>query len=154
MEKDKDFFNILADELRGRDNPTDLKSAIIAKVEQISPLVIVSYSDGKIMLTEDDELYISEFFRLRCNIDKTGVLSLSVPSDTVGAKSVTETHSYTGTDCQMPNAISYLASAILGIRDELLALKCNLKVGDNVLIASLEQKDRYILIDKVLIKDE
>lgn len=106
------------------------------------------------MLTEDDELYISEFFRLRCNIDKTGVLSSSVPSDTDSAEQVKETHSYTGADCVMPNAISYLASAILGVRDELLALKCNLQIGDHVLIASLEQKDRYILVDKVLKKEE
>ena len=50
----------------------------------------------------------------------------------------------------MPNAISNLASAILGVRDELLALKCDLQIGDHVLLASLEQKDRYILIDKIL----
>lgn len=151
---EKDFFSILSDELKNRDNPTDLKSCIVARVEQIDPLIIVSYSDGKIMLTEDDELYISEFFRLRCNIDKTGVLSSSVPSDTDSAEQVKETHSYTGADCVMPNAISYLASAILGVRDELLALKCNLQIGDHVLIASLEQKDRYILVDKVLKKDD
>lgn len=149
-EEKKDFFKILAGELRGRDNPKDLKSAIIARVEQVAPLVIVSYADGKIMLTEDDELLISEFFRLRCNIDATGVLSSTVPENTDNAEAVTETHSYTGTACNMPDAISYLAGAIIGIRDELLALKCDLKTGDNVVIASLEQKDRYILIDKVL----
>lgn len=146
----RDFFKDLASELKGRDNPKDLKSAIIARVEQVAPLVIVSYADGKIMLTEDDELLICEFFRLRCNIDKTGVLSSNVPENTDNAEAITETHSYTGTACNMPDAISYLAGAIIGIRDELLALKCDLKIGDNVVIASLEQKDRYILIDKVL----
>ncbi|MCD8025091.1 MAG: DUF2577 family protein [Candidatus Gastranaerophilales bacterium] len=149
-EEQKNFFDTLADELKKRNNPTDLKSAILARVEEITPLIIVSYSDGKIMLTENDELFISEFFRLRCNIDKTGVLSSTVPSDTDNAESITETHSYTGTACNMPDAISSLASAILGVRDELLALKCDLAIGDYVLIASLEQKDRYILIDKVL----
>lgn len=149
-EEQKDFFKVLADELKGRDNPTDLKSGIIARVEEIDPLIIVSYADGKIMLTENEELLISEFFRLRCNIDKTGVLSSSVPDNTDNAEAITETHSYTGAPCQMPDAISYLASAILGVRDELLNLKCNLQIGDHVLLASLEQKDRYILIDKVL----
>lgn len=146
----KDFFGVLAGELKGRDNPTDLKSGIVAKVEQVAPFVIVSYCDGKIMLNENEELLISEFFRLRCNIDKTGTLSSTVPSDTDNAESITETHSSTGTACQMPNAISSLASAILRVRDELLALKCDLQIGDHVLLASLEQKDRYILIDKIL----
>lgn len=145
----KDFFGVLAGELKGRNNPTDLKSGIIAKVEQVEP-VIVSYSDGKIMLSENEELLISEFFRLRCNIDKTGTLSSTVPGDTDSAEAVIETHSYTGAACQMPNAISSLAGAILGVRDELLALKCDLQIGDHVLLASLEQKDRYVLIDKIL----
>lgn len=150
VEEQKDFFSVLADELKGRDNPKDLKSGIIARVEQVAPLVIVSYADGKIMLTENDELYISEFFRLRCNIDKTGVLSADVPANTDNAEAITETHSYTGSPCNMPDAISYLAGAIIGIRDELLALKCELQIGDHVVIASLEQKDKFILIDKVL----
>lgn len=149
-EEQKNFFNLLADNLKKRDNPKDLKSGIIARVEKIDPLVIVSYADGKIMLTENEELLISEFFRLRCNIDKTGVLSSSVPKNTDNAEAISETHSYTGSPCQMPDAISYLAGAILGVRDELLALKCNLQIGDHVLIASLEQKDRFVLIDKIL----
>jgi|GEM_PF-2640642 len=149
-EEQKNFFNLLADNLKKRDNPKDLKSGIIARVEKIDPLVIVSYADGKIMLTENEELLISEFFRLRCNIDKTGVLSSSVPENTDNAEAISETHSYTGSPCQMPDAISYLAGAILGVRDELLALKCNLQIGDHVLIASLEQKDRFVLIDKIL----
>jgi len=102
------------------------------------------------MLSENDELLISEFFRLRCNIDKTGVLSSNVPSDTDNAESISETHSYTGAACQMPSAVSYLAGAILGVRDELLNLKCDLQIGDYVVIVSLEQKDRYLLVDKVL----
>ena len=122
-EEQKNFFNLLADNLKKRDNPKDLKSGIIARVEKIDPLVIVSYADGKIMLTENEELLISEFFRLRCNIDKTGVLSSSVPDNTDNAEAISETHSYTGSPCQMPDAISYLAGAILGVRDELLALK-------------------------------
>ncbi len=149
-EEKKDFFKSLAGALKERDNPKDLKSGIIARVEQVAPLVIVSYADGKIMLTENDELLISEFFRLRCNIDATGVLSETVPENTDNAEAITETHSYTGTACNMPDAISYLAGAIIGIRNELLALKCDLKIGDNVVLASLEQKDKYILIDKVL----
>lgn len=152
-EEQKDFFKVLAGELKDRDNPSDLKSGIIARVEQISPKIIVSYSESKIFLTENEELLISEWFRFRCNIDKTGVLSSDVSTNLTNAKSVTETHSNGGASCQMPNAISYLADAISGVRDELLTLKCDLQVGDFVLLASLEQKDRYILIDKVLEDD-
>lgn len=153
-ENKKDFFSVLADELNNRNNPKDLKSAIIARVEQITPLIIVSYADGKIMLQEDDELIISEWFRFRCNIDSTGVLSSTVTSELDSAQGIKEVHSYTGADCQMPTAVVHLSNAISGVRDELLALKCNLQIGDNVIIASLEQKDRFILLDKVLKKGE
>jgi len=149
-EEQKDFFKVLAGELKTRDNPSDMKCGIIARVEQLSPKIIVSFSEAKIFLTEDEELLISEWFRFRCNIDKTGVLSSTVPTNTDNAEAVTETHSNGGAPCSMPDAISYLASAILGVRDELLALKCDLQVGDFVYIESLEQKDKYILIDKVL----
>lgn len=147
---EKDFFDVLAGELKSRNNPVDLKSCIIARVEQIDPVLIVSYAERKIFLTENDELLISEWFRFRCNIDKTTELSANVPSDLESAQAVTEVHSYTGTDCQMPSAIAHLANAITRINTELLALKCNLQIGDDVIIASLEQKDRFLLIDKVL----
>lgn len=166
-EEQKDFFKVLAGELKIRNNPTDLKSGIIARVEQISPKIIVSYSEAKIFLTEDEELIISEWFRFRCNIDKTGKLSQDVVnlvassnSDCSSAESVTETHSYTGASCNMPTAIASLSSAIQSTnsaiihnKNELLALKCNLKIGDFVLLASLEQKDRFVLIDKILEDD-
>ena len=162
----KDFFKVLAGELKTRDNPVDLKSGIIAKVEQLTP-VKVSYSDGKIMLTEGEELIISEWFRFRCNIDKTQRLSSEVVnliassnSDCSSAEGVSETHSYTGASCNMPTAIAYLSSAIqstnnavIDNKNELLALKCNLKIGDFVLLASLDQKDRFVLIDKILEDD-
>ena len=89
-EEKKDFFKSLAGALKERDNPKDLKSGIIARVEEVEPLVIVSFADGKIMLTENDELLISEFFRLRCNIDATGVLSETVPENTDNAEAITE----------------------------------------------------------------
>lgn len=149
-DEQKNFFDIMADEFKKRNNPTDLKSAILARVEQITPLVIVSFADGKIMLTENDELYISEFFRLRCNIDKTGMLSSTVPSETDSAKAIQEVHSNGGASCQMPTAVEHLVNAILGIKNELLNLKCDLQIGDHVVIVSLEQKDRYLLVDKVL----
>ena len=165
-EEQKDFFKVLAGELKERDNPVDLKSGIIATVEQVEP-VIVSYADGKIMLKEGEELIISEWFRFRCNIDKTGKLSQDVVnlvtssnSDSSDAESVTETHSYTGASCNMPTAIAKLSSAIqssnsaiIHNKNELLALKCNLKIGDFVLLASLDQKDRFVLIDKILEDD-
>ena len=144
-----DLMNILVGELNKRNNPIDLKTGIIGVVKQLSPLV-VSINEGAINLTENDNLLISEWFRFRCNIDSTGALSSTVPSDLDSATAVTETHSYTGAACTMPDAISYLADAITQINTELLALKCNLALGDKVVISSLEQTDLYIIIDKVL----
>ena len=138
----------LAGELKKRDNPTDLKTAVIGKVVQLTP-VIVSINDGNILLNENDELIISEWFKFRCDIDKTGVLSSSVPANTDNAEAVTETHSGSGSACVMPNAISFLANAIIGIRNELLALKCDLKVGDFVVVATGEEDGKYVLIDKI-----
>ncbi len=144
-----DLAQILASELKKRNNPTDLKPSIIGIVKQLSPL-IVSIEDGAFLLTEDDNLLVSEWFRFRCNIDQTGALSSDVPASLESAKGVTETHSQSGTPCTMPDAISYLADAITSINTELLALKCNLALGDEVVISSLEQTDIYIVIDKVL----
>ena len=144
-----DFTKELAKALKDRNNPTDLKPCIIGVVKQLEP-VIVSCNEGAILLEEGDNLFISEWFRFRCNIDKTALLSSNVPSDVESAKGITETHSYTGAPCTMPDAISFLASAITNINTELLALKCNLALEDKVIIASLEQVDKYLLIDKVL----
>ena len=144
-----DLTSILVGELKKRDNPTDLKTGIIGVVKQLEPLV-VSINEGAINLTEDDNLLISEWFRFRCNINKTEALSSGVLSDLDSARGVSETHSYTGAACVMPDAISYLADAITKVNTELLALKCNLALGDKVVISSLEQTDLYIVIDKVL----
>lgn len=161
------FVEILLKEFKKRDNPVDLKSSIIGKVVQVNP-VIVQIEDGKILLTEGEELEISEWFRFRCNIDSAsrcnrtavtptgsttnseGVLSSSVPKNLENAKNVSETHSEGGAPCNIPNAISFLAEAINAINTELLALKCNLQKGDYVTVASLDETDKYILIDKVL----
>lgn len=143
------FIDILAHELKKRDNPGDLKEGFFAKVEQIAP-IILSCENGKILLRENNELYISEWFRFRCNIDKTTALSAGVVSDLNSGKAVKETHSYTGASCNMPSAINYLASAITKINNELLALKCNLKKGDRVVVMPLNMIDKYILVDKIL----
>lgn len=147
--KKQDLTTILKTALNERNNPTDLKEIHIGKVEQVSP-VIASISEGKIQLEENDELIISEWFRFRCNIDKTTLLSSGVPDDLTNARGVSETHSYSGASCNMPSAVEYLAQAIEKVTGELLALKCDLKVGDLVVIGSLEQLDKYVLLDKVL----
>lgn len=145
----EDFFKRLAKELKNRNNPTDLKSSIIGKVVELEP-IIVQLNDGEILLVENEELEISEWFKFRCNIDKDSALSSDVPSNLEAAKAVTEVHSQGGSNCSMPNAIEYLATAIEKISGELLALKCELKQGDFVMISSLEETDKYILIDKVI----
>ncbi|MCX4275810.1 MAG: DUF2577 family protein [Candidatus Gastranaerophilales bacterium] len=154
MNKDKNksgetFIEILKGELDKRKNPGDLKPSIIGKVVQIDP-TIVQIEDGKILLTENDELEISEWFRFRCGIDSEGALSSSVPENLENAKSTSEVHSQGGAECQMKSAISFLAEAISSINTELLALRCNLRQGDYVVIAALDEMNKYILLDKVL----
>ena len=156
-------IKVLAKELEKRNNPTDMKTSIIGKVVQLNP-VIVAINEGLILLKEGDQLEISEWFRFRCNINKTDSLSSSVPDklsssndDCSSAENVSEIHSYTGSDCNMPDAIKSLSSAIqstnealLLVNGELLALKCILEVGDFVAVASLEEYGKYVLLDKVL----
>ena len=144
-----DLTQLLAKKFTDCQNPTDLKPSLVGVVKQLEP-VVVALEDGAILLTEGTELLVSEWFRFRCNIDKSGALSSDVPSSLESAKGVTETHSQSGSPCSMPDAISYLADAITSINTELLALKCELALGDMVELASLEQTDKYILIDKVL----
>lgn len=146
---EENLINILKNELKNRNNPIDLKPVYIGKVVNLSP-VQVSIFDDKIILTEDDDLLISEQFSLRCKIDETTALSSDVPNLLNKAKQVTETHSNGGSPCNMPQAIEKLAQAIEKVNTELLQLKCDLKVGDLVAVASLEQLDMYILTDKVI----
>lgn len=135
-------------------NPSSYKELTIATVQTVEPLLL-TVSNSQIQLSEEiGNLYIPEWFTFRCNIDKTGVLSSSVPSDTDNAESIQETHSYTGSACQMPDAISSLASAILGVRDELLQLKCILQAGDKVIVAPLESDSEYVIVDKLTKKGE
>lgn len=145
----EDFFKRLANLLNERTNPTDLKASMIGKVVKLSPITI-QIDNGNALLVENDELEISEWFRFRCNIDKDKALSSDVPTNLEQAKAVTEVHSYGGTPCQMPNAITFLATAIEKITGEILSLKCDFKVGDFVLVASLEEENKYILVDKVI----
>lgn len=152
MSNKDSFITLIANELRKRNNPSDLKSSIIGKVVNLNP-IIVSITDGYILLRENEELEISEWFRFRCNIDKESALSSDVPDALKSAKNVKETHSQGGAACGMPSAIEYLATAINKINTELLALKCNLAIGDYVTVASLEETDKYVLLDKVITKE-
>lgn len=140
---------LLAGEYNKRNNPTDLKPSIIGAVVALTPL-IVSIEEGSIILTEGDELLISEGFRFRCDIDKTKTLSETTVNEVNTAIQVMETHSQGGAPCNMPNAIMHVANAILAVKDELLKLKCELKVGDLVCLESLDTKNGYLLIEKVL----
>lgn len=101
---EENLINILKNELKNRNNPIDLKPVYIGKVVNLSP-VQVSIFDDKIILTEDDDLLISEQFRFRCKIDETTALSSDVPNLLNEAKQITETHSNGGSPCNMPQAI-------------------------------------------------
>ena len=147
--ENKTIIDVLKTELNARNNPADLKPGLVGVVTATEP-VSVTLEEGKITLTEGEELFISEQFRLRCNLNKTSALSETVPNLLNSARSVTETHSYTGAPCGMPSAIGMLADAVALVDAELLSLKCTLKTGDYVLLASLEQTDRFLLVDKVI----
>ena len=149
MSNKETFTTLLAKELTKRNNPSDLKSSIIGKIVQLNP-IIVSTSDGLVLLKENKNLEISEWFRFRCNIDKETALSKDVPNSLQSAQNVKETHSQGGATCSMPDAIKHLATAINKINTELLALKCNLVIGDYVTVASLEETDKFVLLDKVM----
>jgi len=150
MKDNKDFFKFLAKEIKNRDNPKDLKEVCFGFVTALSPVTVTS-NGGAFTFTEGDDLFISEQFRLRCDIDKTNALSSDVPNLLDGAKQITETHSYTGSPCDMPTAIDKLAQAIEKVNTELLNLKCDLKIGDKVIIAPLaDMHGAYVLIDKVI----
>ena len=144
----ENFFKRIATALKDRENPTDLKPCLIYKVVELNPITLQS-SDESVLLVENEELQISEWFSFRCNIDKTGALSKTVPNELQTAEQVQETHSFNSSPCDMPTAIEDLASAIQSVCSELLNLKCNLQIGDFVIVASLEETDKFILVDKV-----
>ena len=104
----ENFFEKLAKNLKERNNPADLKPSIIGRVVQLNPIAVQIESE-RIILTEGDELILSEWFIFRCRIDKTGALSRTVPDklsssadNCSSAENITEIHSYTGADCRMP----------------------------------------------------
>ena len=147
---DKNFFKYLAKEIKNRDNPTDLKEVCFGFVVNLAPLT-VSTNGGAFLFVEGEDLFISEQFKLRCDIDKTSALSSDVSSLLNEAKQVVEVHSYTGSDCLMPTAIKKLADAIDIAKTELLNLKCDLKLGDKVILAPLQDMHgAYILFDKAI----
>lgn len=150
QKKDKNFFKYLAKEIKARDNPADLKEVVIGFVTSIEP-VTVTTDGGAFTFLENINLIISEQFRLRCEIDKTSALSSDVPNLLNEAKQVTETHSYGGSPCNMPQAIEKLANAIDKVKTEVLQLKCDLQIGDKVILAPLQDMHgTYVLIDKVI----
>ena len=136
-------------EYKKRNNPSSYKELTVATVQCVEPLQL-TVANSQIQLSEAlGNLYIPEWFDFRCNIDATGLLSSTVPSETDSAQAITETHSYTGTPCQMPDAIVHVSNAILAVRDELLALKCILQVGDKLIVAPLESDSEYVIVDKL-----
>lgn len=85
MQNKVDLTSVLKRHIRLCKNPTDLKAINIGTVVKLEPLTVSLY-EGKVLLREDNELYISEWFRFRCNIDKEKTLSQTVPSKLAGAK--------------------------------------------------------------------
>ena len=148
MNQRKDFFQEMAEQFKKRNNPTDLKPAIIGIVTGLNPLC-VSIEDGLINLFENDNLILSEWFKIRTEIDKESDLSEQVPNLLEQAEAIKETHSQGGAPCIMPDAVALVCQAIRLINAELLKHKIELQQGDYVILNSAEQEDTYILIDKL-----
>lgn len=130
-------------------NPSSYGECVLAKVINLSPLTL-SLANEQIQVSESDStLLIPEWFQFRCNIDKDSALSGDVPSFTQNAESVTETHSYGGASCSMPDAIGSLSSAILSVKEELFKLKCVLNIGDKCILSPLGSDSQYVLVDKL-----
>ena len=69
--QNNNLTSVLKDALNKRNNPVDYKAIHLAKVVKLEPHIVSIY-DNHILLEENVELYISEWFRFRCNIDKDG----------------------------------------------------------------------------------
>lgn len=144
----------LAKEFKRRNNPSSYKELTIATVQQVEPLQL-TIANSQIFLSEEiGNLFIPEWFAFRCKIDSTGMLSKTVPTETESAQGITETHSQSGATCNMPNAIVHTSNAILAVRDELLGLKCELQIGDKLIVAPLEADSEYVIVDKLSVKGE
>ena len=142
------FAEMLSNEMAKRNNPNDLKSGIIGKIVQVEP-IIVSIDNGKILLSENEELEISEWFRFRCKLGKNADDENEV--DTTVSTAIKDlTGSCDAKVCNLSSVVSSFKIAINSIKNELLALKCDLKKNDFVSVASLEENGKYILLDKVL----
>lgn len=139
-----------AKKFKERDNPPDLKEGLIGVVVSLSPLT-VSIENGQVILTQNDQLIISEWFQKRWDIDKTMALSVDVLS-LLGATSssiATAIHSYTGTSCSVIGVVDKLNQAITKINAELFALKLDLKLKDKIILLPSDVADKYFVIDKV-----
>jgi len=140
----EDFFKKLARNMKERNNPPDLKPCIIGKVVKLEPIT-VQIECERILLTENDELIVSEWFYFRKNIDKTSALT-NVPSNLETALS---SGACTAPGCSIITVLTNICEEIKKINTELKQLKLDLKVNDRVLIGTLDETDKYILIDKV-----
>ncbi len=138
------FFDKLANNIKSNRNPSDLKPCIIGKVVKLEPITVQIESE-RVLLVENKHLIISEWFTFRKNIDKTSALS-NVPGNLTSALS---SGSCTSSGCEISTVLSGICDEIKKINTELKQLKLDLKVNDYVLIGSLEETDKYILIDKV-----
>ena len=144
------FINSLAKSLKERTNPSSYKEACFGFVQKADAPVIVTTAGGAITLAEGDNLFISETFRKRCDIDKTLKLTVGVPGDLTSARAIEELHTDPKIPCTFPQAINYLALAIEKVTAEVLDLKCELAVGDKVLLIPADIDSSYFLVDKII----
>ena len=172
------WHHSFAKEFKKRNNTNDFKPCI-AVVVGLAPLKL-SVLGGEVMLTEADNLIITEWFKKRCDIDKTFALSVDVPAKLAEAQ--TESLAY----CELAQSgltayiniqpppidvplatvvlasvgeisqaisqvLSKVSSSITDLKTEILNLKLTLAIGDYVLVIPSAESDKFFLVDKVLI---
>ncbi len=174
--KNESWHYDLAKEFKKRNNPNEFKPCI-GIVLNLNPIRI-AILNGEVILTEQDNLIITEWFKKRWDIDKEHDLSVDLPAKLNWAKlnliqakllasSAVSTDVYhsNGASCSVTSAnfalvqqaIDQIAEAIDNVSDAvkinkeaLLELKLDLQVGDSVFIVPATETDKFFLTDKVL----
>ena len=166
----------VAKEFKKRDNPKEWKpqEAIVISLSPIKLKVL----DGKVILAENKNLIIPEWFKKRWNIDQTFALSQYIPQliqnitdlsndfiDIIDPENENQgvLHSYPPAvepderhNVEVRQGFQLLSQVFERICDaieinktEILQLKLDLQIDDKVLIIPSSQDDVFILIDKV-----
>ncbi len=160
-DKNNSWEYSLAKLFKERNNPVEFKPQE-AVIISLSP-VKVSILNGQVVLEENKQLVISEWFQKRWDIDKAGALSSDLPNllttalnNAAQAADTIVIDDYSGAQCEVMGAIDQINAAVIALsqaitinKTELLQLKLDLQLNDRVLIVPAEKEDIFYLVDKI-----